>query len=465
MAQRSTASIVHVDLDAFYASVEQLRRPELRGKPVAVGGGVVLAASYEARRFGVRSAMPVGRARKLCPRLIVVSGSFSDYVDCSDRVFAVCQRYTPAVEQISIDEAFLDVAGAVHLFGDPPTIAAAIRADVRSEVGLPISAGVATTKFLAKIASRVAKPDGLVSVEPGGEVAFLHALPVELMWGVGPVTARALADMGVSTIGDLARLPAETLAARLGPGAGRHLHALAWNRDVREVVTSRRAGSVGAQRAFGGDVTDPSFHRTVLRGLADRVGGRLRKNQRAGRTITLRARFADFTAVTRSTTLAAPVATTEALYRIGWYLTDRVMSEAAAGRGLSLLGISVSNLVRSPHLQLELQLDHHDDDVRRAGSAAALAQDRLDAAVDDLRRRFGKAAVGPAAVLLDPRRRMVPDEFGDLAIPVEERRLGRASSQADDAVVAEEGSDVEAHAGPQGWGEAEIGEVEDVHIP
>ena len=422
MDARPAAPILHVDLDAFYASVEQMRRPELRGKPIAVGGGVVLAASYEARKFGVRSAMPLGEARRRCPRLIVVDGSFGDYVGLSDRVFDICRSYTPLVEQISIDEAFLDVSGATHLFGAPATIAGRIRRDVQGQLGLAISAGVARTKFLAKIGSRVAKPDGLVVIDPATELDFLHALPVELIWGVGPVTAARLADLGIFTVGELAHTSEASLSARLGRGAGGHLHALAWNRDPRPVVTKRRAGSVGAQSAFGRDERDPAVYRRVLARLADRVGARLRKKQRAGRTITLRVRFSDLQAITRATTLGAATASTEALYRVGVHLAEEEIPSAAAGRGVGLLGLRVSNLVRSPHLQLELPLvDPHLDQADRSGTERALASARLDHAIDGLRTRFGKETVGRASTLLDPRRTVSPVEFGDLAIPVEER--------------------------------------------
>lgn len=423
MAERREASILHVDLDAFYASVEQLKRPELRGKPIAVGGGVVLAASYEARRFGVRSAMPLRRARSLCPQLIVVEGSFGDYVQLSDQVMDICHRYTPLVEQISIDEAFLDVAKAKRLFGDGAVIARRLRADVREETGLPISAGVATTKFLAKVASRVAKPDGLTVVPPGRELDFLHPLPVEMIWGVGPVTASRLRDMGIETIGELADAPPNTVAGRLGVAVGGQLGALALNRDERSVVQRRRARSVGAQRAFGGDRKDPEFHRTVLMKVCDRVGGRLRAKERAGTTITVRVRFSDMEAVTRSATLRAPVATTEALFAVGETLLAKAIDEAAAGRGLSLIGVSVSNLVDAPHLQMELPLgDEGGGGVAEAGSEISLRKDRLDAAVDEVRRKFGKVSLGAASVLLDAEGRMVPDEFGDLAIPASERR-------------------------------------------
>ena len=247
----TTATILHADLDAFYASVEQLLDPSLRGKPIAVGGGVVLAASYEAKAFGVRGGMPGRRARELCPQLIFVGGHFKEYQRLGDAAIKVLGDFTPLVERISIDEAFADVAGCTHLFGPPAEIASAIRRRVRAELGLPISVGVARTKHLAKIASQVAKPDGLVVVDPDTELDFLHDLPVELMWGVGPVTKARLAEIGVHTIGQLAKMPGWSLERLLGRAAGEKLTALAWNRDPREIKTHRRAQSAGAQSALG----------------------------------------------------------------------------------------------------------------------------------------------------------------------------------------------------------------------
>jgi DNA polymerase-4 len=422
----TAASILHADLDAFYVSVERLKRPGLVGKPVAVGGGVIVSASYEARAYGVDAPMGIRQARELCPRLIVVGGSFEDYIELSDRVFEICRNYTPFVEQISIDEAFLDVAGAEHLFGPAPRIAGAIRADVQAETGLPISVGVARTKFLAKVASQAAKPDGMLVVHPNRELEFLHPLPVRAIWGVGAKTAAVLKEMGIDTVAELAAAKPGWLESRLGPAAGAHLHALAWNRDRRQVERHRGAGSVGAQRAFGGDVKDRAEHRAILMSIADRVGGRLRRKQRAGRTITARVRFSDLQSVTRSTTLRAPVASTEALYRVADHLVAVAVEEAAEGRGLSLLGISISKLVHSPHLQLELPFANRrtvradNEDVWRSGSAAALARDRLDEAIDELRGKFGKGAVAAASALRGDRP-LVPNEFGDLAIPVSER--------------------------------------------
>ena len=271
------AAILHADLDAFYASLEQLLDPSLRGRAIAVGSGVVLAASYEAKAFGVHSGMPGRRAHQLCPQLTFVSGHFGDYQRLGDAAIKVLGDFTPLVERISIDEAFADVAGSIHLFGPPAEIAKAIRHRVRAELGLPISVGVARTKHLAKIASQVAKPDGLVVVDPETEFDFLHDLPVELMWGVGPVTKARLAAIGVLTIGQLARTPGGSLESLLGRAVGQKLAALAWNRDPREIKTHRRARSAGAQSAIGKKPAEERVFRPTLRHLADRVGTRLRQ--------------------------------------------------------------------------------------------------------------------------------------------------------------------------------------------
>src|SRR5215475_13829242 len=255
------ATILHADLDAFYASVEQLLDPSLRGKPIAVGGGVVLAASYEAKAFGVRGGMPGRKARELCPQLIFVGGHFKDYQRLGDAAIKVLGDFTPLVERISIDEAFADVAGCTHLFGPPAEIARAIRRRVRAELGLPISVGVARTKHLAKIASQVAKPDGLVVVDPEAELDFLHGLPVELMWGVGPATRARLAQIHVHTIGQLAKIRRGSLESLLGPAAGQKLAALAWNRDPRQIQTHHRARSAGAQSALGKRPAEASVFR------------------------------------------------------------------------------------------------------------------------------------------------------------------------------------------------------------
>ncbi len=399
-----SADILHVDLDAFYASVEQLRNPALAGKPVIVGGGVVLSASYEARRFGVRSGMPTGRARRMCPRAVVVSGGFGDYGQVSDGVFEICRRFTPNVEQVSIDEAFLGVAGAHRLFGSTGDIAVAVRAAVLAETGLTLSVGGARTKFLAKVASQVAKPDGVVLVDPASELRFLHRLPTRYLWGAGPVMQAKLTELGLETIGDVAVASLASLKNRLGNATGRHLHALAWNRDPRVLELDRRARSVGSQSTFGRDVTDPDTYRRVLATIADRVAARLRAKHRAGRTITVRIRFSDFQSITRSTTLRAPVATTGALYDVSCELLARGLA-VAGGRGVRLLGISVSGLRVDPHVQLELPLPGLDGGaLRRAGSPRELERIRLDSNIDALRDRFGRDSVAHASVLLDPRR-------------------------------------------------------------
>jgi len=312
----STATILHADLDAFYASVEQLLDPRLRGKPIAVGGGVVLAASYEARAFGVRSGMPGRRARQLCAGLVFVAGHFNEYQRLGDAAIGVLSDFTPSIERISIDEAFADVAGCTHLFGTPAEIATTVRARVRAELGLPISIGVARTKHLAKVASQVAKPDGLVVVDPETELEFLHELPVALMWGVGPATEARLAKIGVSTIGQLAERSPQSVERLLGHAVGRKLTALAWNRDPRQIETRRRARSAGAQSALGRRPAIERVFEPTLHHLADRIGARLRAKSLAGRTITVRVRFADLRSVTRSLTLAAPISATRALAEI-----------------------------------------------------------------------------------------------------------------------------------------------------
>src|SRR3569833_1086634 len=296
------ATILHADLDAFYASVEQMLDPSLKGIPIAVGGGVVLAASYEAKKFGEKGGMAGRRAKELCPELRFVTGHFDQYQRLGDAALKILDDYTPLVARISIDEAFADVAGTAHLFGPPEAVAQTVRARVKAEVGLPISVGVARTKHLAKIASQVAKPDGLVVVDPARELEFLHELPVDLMWGVGPATKARLADINIVTIGQLAAANVGALQRLLGPAAGDKLAALAWNRAPREIVTDRRARSAGAQSALGRKPATLKVVRSTLRHLADRIGSRLRATLLAGRTITARVRFANFRAVTRSFT-------------------------------------------------------------------------------------------------------------------------------------------------------------------
>ena len=383
------ATILHADLDAFYASVEQLMDPSLRGRPIAVGGGVVLAASYEAKAFGVRGGMSGRAARELCPDLVFVGGHFGDYQRLGDAAIAVLGDFTPLVERISIDEAFADVAGCTHLFGSPAEIAAAIRRRVRAELGLPISVGVARTKHLAKIASQVAKPDGIVVVDPAKEIAFLHDLPVELMWGVGPVTRAKLADQGILTIGQLAAASPRSLERLLGQAQGEKLHALAWNRDPRRIRPQHRARSAGAQSALGRQPATEAVFRPALRHLADRVASRLRAKHLAGRTVTVRVRFADMRAVTRSVTLDAPISATTMLAEIAEDLVRVALADHPRERIVTLLAISVSHLGRQSELQLELPLGLPDEK-RRPGTRQGAARWSADRAMDAIRARFGR---------------------------------------------------------------------------
>jgi DNA polymerase-4 len=407
------AAILHADLDAFYASVEQLLDPSLRGRAIAVGGGVVLAASYEAKAFGVCGGMPGRRARELCPQLTFVSGHFEDYQRLGDAAIKVVGDFTPLVERISIDEAFADVAGSVHLFGPPAEIAKAIRCRVQVELGLPISVGVARTKHLAKIASQVAKPDGLVVVDPETELDFLHDLPVELMWGVGPVAKARLAEAGVLTIGQLARTSPGSLEMLLGHAAGQKLTALAWNRDPREIEAHRRARSAGAQSAIGKKPAEERVFRPTLRYLADRVGTRLRAKSLSAQTVTVRVRFADLRSVSRSVTLPAPISATTILAEVAEDLVSGVLANHPDERTISLLAISVSNLEEHAVLQLELPLGL-EDEARRPGSKRGIARWGVDHAVDTIRGRFGSAAVGYGSVALAASR-SVPDAFRELA--------------------------------------------------
>jgi DNA polymerase-4 len=407
------AAILHADLDAFYASVEQLLDPSLRGRAIAVGGGVVLAASYEAKAFGVCGGMPGRRARELCPQLTFVSGHFEDYQRLGDAAIKVVGDFTPLVERISIDEAFADVAGSVHLFGPPAEIAKAIRCRVQVELGLPISVGVARTKHLAKIASQVAKPDGLVVVDPETELDFLHDLPVELMWGVWPVAKARLAEAGVLTIGQLARTSPGSLEMLLGHAAGQKLTALAWNRDPREIEAHRRARSAGAQSAIGKKPAEERVFRPTLRYLADRVGTRLRAKSLSAQTVTVRVRFADLRSVSRSVTLPAPISATTILAEVAEDLVSGVLANHPDERTISLLAISVSNLEEHAVLQLELPLGL-EDEARRPGSKRGIARWEVDHAVDTIRGRFGSAAVGYGSVALAASR-SVPDAFRELA--------------------------------------------------
>jgi DNA polymerase-4 len=387
--------------------------PSLRGIPIAVGGGVVLAASYEAKKFGVKGGMAGRRARELCPELRFVTGHFDEYQRLGDAAIRILDDYTPLVERISIDEAFADVAGTAHLFGPPEVVAQTVRARVKAEVGLPISVGVARTKHLAKIASQVAKPDGLVVVDPARELEFLHELPVDLMWGVGPATKARLAEINVVTIGQLAAANVHALQRLLGPAAGDKLAALAWNRDPREIVTDRRARSAGAQSALGRKPATLKVVRPTLWHLADRVGSRLRAKLLAGRTITVRVRFSDMTAVTRAATLPAPISATTTMSEVAEELAMGVLADHPDELTISLLAISVSHLERQPLLQLELSFGGGDE-VRRPGTRTGAARWSADRAIDKIRDRFGREAIGYGAVVFD-KARSVPDAFRELA--------------------------------------------------
>jgi DNA polymerase IV len=381
----SSPGILHADLDAFYASVEQRDDPGLRGRPVIVGGGVVLAASYEAKAYGVRTAMGGVQARRLCPQAVVVTPRMSAYTEASRAVFDVFENTTPLVEGLSIDEAFLDVSGLRRVSGTSTEIAVRLRAAVLAQVGLPITVGVARTKFLAKVASAVAKPDGLLVVPPDRELDFLHPLPVQRLWGVGVVTAAKLHDRGIRTVGEVAELPEEALVAMLGRASGRHLHALARNHDPRPVQVGRRRRSMGAQHALGRSRRTPDEIDAVVVGLVDRVTRRLRAARRVGRTVMLRLRFDDFTRATRSHTLSQATAQTQTVLTAARELLAAAMPTIERD-GLTLVGVTVGNLQDDHAVQLALPFDPRD---RRT----------LDAAVDQVRDRYGSAAITRAVLL------------------------------------------------------------------
>jgi DNA polymerase-4 len=379
------ATILHADVDSFFASVEQRDDRSLRGRPVIVGGGVVLAASYEAKAYGVRTAMGGRQARRLCPRAVVVSPRMSAYSEASKAMFRVFEDVTPLVEGLSIDEAFLDVGGMRRLAGSPTEIAVRLRRAVRREVGLPITVGVARTKFLAKVASGVAKPDGLLVVPPDGELAFLHPLPVERLWGVGPVTAEKLRARGLLTVGQVAALEETALVSMLGAAAGRQLHALAHNRDRRRVRPGRRRGSIGSQRALGRTPRSHAELDATLVALVDRVTGRMRRAGRAGRTVVLRLRFDDFTRATRSQTLPRATAETHVVLTTARSLLA-AETPTIARRGLTLVGVAVANLESDAGVQLVLPF----------ATSGGLA---LDTVVDEIRERFGATAITRAVLL------------------------------------------------------------------
>ena len=382
---RGEATVLHADLDAFYASVEQRDTPALRGRPVIVGGGVVLAASYEAKARGVRTAMSGRQARELCPEAVVVPPRMEAYSAASRDVFAIFRDTTPLVEGLSIDEAFLEVGGLRRIAGTPEQIAVGLRQRVRAEVGLAISVGVARTKFLAKVASAVSKPDGLLVVEPDHEEAFLLPLPVERLWGVGAVTAEKLHRLGIRTVRQLAELEAVTAERLLGRAAGAHLHALARLRDPRPVDTTRRRSSIGSQRALGSGPRSADELDLILTQLVDRLARRLREHDRVCRTVVLRLRYGDFAKATRSRTLGSATDRTAVLLSVARTLLGAALPDIAE-RGITLVGVSLSQLGRTNSMQPELPIDWDEGG-------------RLDTVLDAVRDRFGAASVARAAQL------------------------------------------------------------------
>ncbi len=379
------ATILHADLDAFFASVEQRDDPRLRGRPVIVGAGVVLAASYEAKAYGIRTAMGGAQARRLCPQAIVVPPRMSAYSEASKAVFEVFEDTTPLVEGLSIDEAFLDVRGMWRIAGPPTEIAVGLRQNVLERIGLPITVGIARTKFLAKVASGVAKPNGLLVVAPDDELAFLHPLPVERLWGVGRAAATKLHNRGITTVGQVAELDEPVLVSILGRAAGRQLHALAHNRDPRPVRVGRRRRSIGSQRALGRRPRSLEDIDATVVGIADRVARRLRSGRRVCRTVVLRLRFADFSRATRSQTMPQAAAHTQKILDTARGLLAAAMPLIET-QGLTLVGLSLTNLEHDARVQLALPFEPQHD--------AA-----LDAALDEVHERFGSAAVTRAVLL------------------------------------------------------------------
>jgi DNA polymerase-4 len=378
--------VMHADADAFYASVEQRDDPRLRGRPVIVGGGVVLAASYEAKARGVRGGMGGRQARRLCPDAVEVEPHWAAYVEASKELFQVFEEVSPTVEGMGMEEAFLDIRGLRRICGTPVEIGSRLRRIARERVGLPVTVGIATTKFLAKMASRAAKPDGLLVVGPGQELEFLHPLAVESLWGVGESTARRLHAAEIRTVGELAQMPEQYLVSILGRAGGRHLYAIARNRDRRRVRSGTRRRSVGSQAALGPRPRPAEEIETVLVSLVDRVTRRMRSKGRVGRTVTLRLRFADYSRATRSLTLGQATATTRTVLIAATALLDAARP-LIRERGLTLIGVAVTD-VSMPRagVQLPLALGGRDDIA-------------LDAAVDRARDRFGARAVTRASLV------------------------------------------------------------------
>jgi len=404
-------TILHIDMDAFFASAELLRRPELRGLPVVVGGagrrGVVAAASYEARYYGVHSAMASAQAKRLCPGAVFLDGDHRYYRELSERIMAIMARFTPLIEPLSLDEAFLDVTSGRRLFGDGHSIAATLRATIHDEVGLWCSAGVATNKFLAKLASEQAKPKasrrgpipgpGVFVVEPGRELEFLHPLPARALWGVGPATMEKLARLGVTTVRDIAEMPLDRLIAALGKGSGTHLHELANARDDRAVEPEHQAKSISQEQTFAFDIHDRAELERHLVRMSDSVAGRLRKADLVARTVSIKVRFGDFTTITRSFT---PADATDSGVEIANH-ARALLGKVEVGRGIRLLGVGGSGLEQEQHRQLTL------DELAAQTAAVPRSADwrAADEAVDEIRRRFGVDSIGPA-VLAKPGERL-----------------------------------------------------------
>jgi DNA polymerase IV len=396
-ADDTGCGVLHVDMDAFFVSVELLEQPALRGRPVIVGGtggrGVVAAASYEARAFGVHSAMPMTRARRLCPQAVVLPPRHEVYARVSAAVMEIFRSITPLVEPLAMDEAFLDVSGARRLLGRPARIGRLIRERVAEQQGITCSVGVASTKFVAKLASTRCKPDGLLVVPAGGTVDFLHPLPVAALWGVGERTEEHLRRLGLKTVGDLACFPPNVLRRELGNALGDHLHELAWGRDPRPVTPSTPDKSIGAEETFDHDIGDPELIRRELLRLSERVGARLRAAGHTGRTISVKLRTPEFRTITRARTLREPTDLSRVIY-----ITSCELYEAAGldGVRLRLVGVRVENLARAERAPRQLALDEPEN-----GWWAA------EHAMDQVTRRFGRGAVRPAS-LVDPR-----DDHGD----------------------------------------------------
>jgi DNA polymerase-4 len=397
LADDTGCHILHIDMDAFYASVELLDHPQLAGTPVIIGGGergVVLSATYEARALGVHSAMPISRARRLCPQATILPPHHTRYVAVSRAVRAIVDSVTPLVEPLALDEVFLDVSGATRLLGPPTTIGAMIRARVADEQGITCSVGIAPTKFVAKLATNRAKPDGMMVVPADGVVGFLHPLPVGALWGVGSRTEEQLHRLGLTTVGDLAHTPVRTLQRALGPALGAHLAALAWGRDERRVVPDEPDRSVGAESTFTHDVDDPTMvHRELLR-LAEKVATRMRRRATVGRTVVLKVRFADFTTITRSRTIGSSTDVAQEIYTTARALYDALGLQRVRIR---LVGVRVEQLVPREDQARQLSLGEPEHGWREA-----------EAAVDRAAARFGPSAVRPAR-LLDPGQGGEPD--------------------------------------------------------